>query len=314
MANYRVGEIIRLARQTSGMSQEELCENICSVETLSRIENGKHRVKKETYRQLMERMGRITEKTYAVCVSKDMELIEERAYYEDAMAKHDYEKAAFYMKLIKKKAGNSKLTSQYVRRESAFLEFYQKKISAEELVDILEELTQEVIPGYEKYLDSEKIYPFMEQELTLLKRLAVAYRHKKEHLKSIKICEMILRTLEKEYMIEADKMRLSISCNLAIYYGETGEHRKAIELEKEIMEIAKKSDDGAGYIFYFFELAWDMIKEIEKGKLEKTYLEECKKYLKRAYYLASSRNNVTDSKIISDFYGNYFQESIEPKL
>ena len=38
MANYRVGDIIRLTRIASGLTQEQLSENICSVETMSRIE------------------------------------------------------------------------------------------------------------------------------------------------------------------------------------------------------------------------------------------------------------------------------------
>ena len=42
MANYRVGDIIRLTRIASGLTQEQLSENICSVETMSRIENGEN--------------------------------------------------------------------------------------------------------------------------------------------------------------------------------------------------------------------------------------------------------------------------------
>lgn len=78
MANYRAGDVIRLTRQAVGMTQEMLCENICSVETLSRIENGKHKVKRDTYRRLMERMERIPEKNYAICTGKYMELLEEK--------------------------------------------------------------------------------------------------------------------------------------------------------------------------------------------------------------------------------------------
>ena len=99
MGNYNVGDMIRLSRIANGMTQEELSEGVCSVETLSRIENGKHKVKSDTYRQLMEKMYQITEKNYAVCVSRDMELIEEREYFEDAMAKHDFLKADIYLYL-----------------------------------------------------------------------------------------------------------------------------------------------------------------------------------------------------------------------
>ena len=56
MGNYNVGDMIRLSRIAKKMTQEELSEGVCSVETLSRIENGKHKVKSDTYRQLMEKM------------------------------------------------------------------------------------------------------------------------------------------------------------------------------------------------------------------------------------------------------------------
>lgn len=40
METYRIGEIIREQRNRRNISQEELCFGICSVTTLSRIENG----------------------------------------------------------------------------------------------------------------------------------------------------------------------------------------------------------------------------------------------------------------------------------
>ena len=150
MGNYNVGDMIRLSRIAKKMTQEELSEGVCSVETLSRIENGKHKVKSDTYRQLMEKMYQITEKNYAVCVSRDMELIEEREYFEDAMAKHDFEKADFYMEQMKKLVGKDASTQRYIRRESTFLDYYMQRITAEQLVEALEELAEEVVPQYKK--------------------------------------------------------------------------------------------------------------------------------------------------------------------
>ena len=54
MANYRMGDVIRLSRMARKMTQEELSEGICSAETLSRIENGRTKIKREIYQQLME--------------------------------------------------------------------------------------------------------------------------------------------------------------------------------------------------------------------------------------------------------------------
>ena len=58
MPNYKVGDMIKLTRLSLHMSQEDLSEDICSVQTLSRIENGKNSVKSETYQKLMEKMRR----------------------------------------------------------------------------------------------------------------------------------------------------------------------------------------------------------------------------------------------------------------
>lgn len=175
MANYRVGDIIRLTRIASGLTQEQLSENICSVETMSRIENGKHGVKKDIYQKLMEKMNRNPERSYAICVDKDMQIIEERAAFEEAMTRHDFERADEYMTLLKEKAGESVLTKNYVRRESAFLDFYQNRITSTELVEILEELAEETVPDYRRYMEEKIIFPFTEQEIILFKRLAVAY-------------------------------------------------------------------------------------------------------------------------------------------
>ena len=55
MSNYRAGDIIRMTREFVGMSREELSDEICSVQTLYRIESGKTRVKRELYARLMQK-------------------------------------------------------------------------------------------------------------------------------------------------------------------------------------------------------------------------------------------------------------------
>ena len=42
-------------------------DSICSVETFSRIERGKTKIKGDTYKKIMERLERNTDKFYAVC-------------------------------------------------------------------------------------------------------------------------------------------------------------------------------------------------------------------------------------------------------
>lgn len=314
MANYRVGDIIRLTRLATGFTQEQLCENICSIETLSRIENGKHKVKRETYRRLMEKMNRFPEKNYAVCVDKDMQIMEERARFEGAMAEHDFEKADCYMNLLKEKAGNSIPTIQYIRRESAFLDFYQNRITAEKLVEILKGLAEEIVPDYEKFLDVDMVFPFMEQEIILLKRLAIAYGRAGENQLAIKISKMLLRSLRTGYMAEWRRHELSILGDMAFFYQRIGEYKTAAEITKNVLQIAKKYDEGTMIEEMLFNSAWDILKEIRNGERQEAELDDCKKLMRKAYYIALARNDKTNLKIFRDYYREQFGEEIEINL
>lgn len=310
MANYRVGDIIRLTRIASGLIQEQLSENICSVETMSRIENGKHGVKKDIYQKLMEKMNRNPERSYAICVDKDMQIIEERAAFEEAMTRHDFERADEYMTLLKEKAGESILTKNYVRRESAFLDFYQNRITSAELVEILEELAEETVPDYRRYMEEKIIFPFTEQEIILFKRLAVAYGRNGANELALEISEMLLRSLRSKYMIEWKENEMSVFGNMARFYVRIDNYENAREINAILFEEAKRYDKGVLVEEGLFNTAWYMLKEIREGSRKKEEIEVCKKLMRKAYYLSLSRNDQTNMKIFSDYYATQFGESI----
>lgn len=307
MANYRVGDIIRLTRIASGLTQEQLSENICSVETMSRIENGKHGVKKDIYQKLMEKMNRNPERSYAICVDKDMQIIEERAAFEEAMTRHDFERADEYMTLLKEKAGESILTKNYVRRESAFLDFYQNRITSAELVEILEELAEETVPDYRRYMEEKIIFPFTEQEIILFKRLAVAYGRNGANELALEISEMLLRSLRSKYMIEWKENEMSVFGNMARFYVRIDNYENAREINAILFEEAKRYDKGVLVEEGLFNTAWYMLKEIREGSRKKEEIEVCKKLMRKAYYLSLSRNDQTNMKIFSDYYATQFE-------
>lgn len=57
MAIKTYGDAIRRARRMAGQTQAQLCEGICDVMTLSRIETNKNRVSPELFQILMQRTG-----------------------------------------------------------------------------------------------------------------------------------------------------------------------------------------------------------------------------------------------------------------
>lgn len=72
MKEVIVGEVLRKCRLEKGITQKELCEGICSISTLSRIENGEQHPTRSVFNMLVSRMG------------EDIE-------YDDYMGDYDYE-------------------------------------------------------------------------------------------------------------------------------------------------------------------------------------------------------------------------------
>ncbi len=198
MSNYRAGDVIRMTREYMGISREELSEGVCSPQTLYRIEYGKTRVKKELYARLMEKMERIPGKNYAVCVGKNMELLEERELLESAMEKNDYEEAQRRLKEMKEQADDNVVTRQYVGKAEILLDYYCGKIDAETAINRLEENIKLTVPAYEECL--KKDFPFTEQEIMNLTSIANAYFHKKSYEQAIQIYERLLDTLKMDYI------------------------------------------------------------------------------------------------------------------
>lgn len=316
MANYRAGDVIRLTRNAVGMTQEQLSEGICSVETLSRIENGKHKVKQSTYAQLMEKMERDPRRSYAVCTGKDMELLEERIWVEDAMAKHDYEKADSYLRRLKRKIADDKLSRQYIERIEGVIDYRLKRITAQRYVKKMKEVIQITVSNYEVYLHietKEQAYPFTEQEVMVLNSLANGYGDIDQPQESIRIFDALLLCLEEGYMDpdSVAKLKMLIERNYVMALEEYGMYQKALEKASKLLTLVIENDYGRMIPVVLVEISWNMRKicKDNNGNMN-NILPDIKKRLRQAYYIAAARNDYVNLKIIENFYFKCFDEKV----
>ena len=314
MANYRVGDVIRLTRKAAGITQEQLSDGICSVETLSRIENGKHAVKRETYSQLMARMGRNTSRCYALCMSKDMELLGERIWLEDALAKFDYREADRYLSILKRKIADTPMNQQYIARIEGLLDYRNKRIDAEEWIKREENAIRLTVPEYEKYLFIEKkedAFPFTELEILTLMSLANAYSVNEQPDIAIRIYDALLLGLEEEYMdfISVRKLRMVINFNYIRSLEQQDKYQEALDKGKKLLENAIKFDYGRMIPMALVAIVWDMNKIIEKDNNANEIL-EIKRKLRQAYYIAAARNDNYNVNIIKNYYRSCYGEEV----
>ena len=157
-----------------GLSQEAISEGICSVETFSRIERGKTKINGDTYKKIMERLERNTDKFYAVCSGEDVDLLDDVAAIENAIAKFDYQLADSILGNVRENIGDTPENKQYVEGIKAIIDHGNGKISAETEKLYLEHALMLTVPDYKIFLHKScaEVYPYTEHEIIILMNIA----------------------------------------------------------------------------------------------------------------------------------------------
>ena len=86
MESYCIGDIIRTRRQMFGMTKEQLCEGICGIKTLTRLELKQAKTQMPIVRALFKRLGLCAEYIRARVITSDYEVLklaEECVRYEN---------------------------------------------------------------------------------------------------------------------------------------------------------------------------------------------------------------------------------------
>lgn len=310
MPNYKVGDMIKLTRLSLHMSQEDLSEDICSVQTLSRIENGKNSVKSETYQKLMEKMGRNGERNFCSLSMDHFATMYAISKANEALLKHDYYKLEQYIRQLKPHLSGHVMNRQYIWKNEIIIDYRTGRITKELFQKRMEDLTALTIPNYREL--ETCIYPFLKEEIMVLMNLATAYRENGNYQKAIRIIFMLINSLNAGYMEKekADQIKIVLINNLAKIYGEMEEHQAAVHLSKEGIKKIRNQKLIDMLPNLYFELSWNMIQQIEKGERRKDELSLCKRYLRQGYASAAISKNNYVQNAIKDYYSEYFHETI----
>lgn len=317
MANYRVGDIIRLARKAAGMSQEELAFRAgVATETISRIETGKHKITQNTYRKIMEQLNWSSERSYAICTSEELGILEEKKLLEDAENKFDFKKAGEYLDILKEKIEKDTVSQQFVMRTEAIQDLYAKG-EIECAITKLENALKLTVEDYETYLECENYqengYPFTEQEMLILMNIAGAYGDSGQHNKSECIYRMLLNSMNSGYIggKTVTNLNLVVRRNYSRTLAFLEKYEEAIAVLKKTLEESVKEKYGLVIPAILYDITWNM-NQINKIKNIEIYeLEKIKRMKRQAYYIAAARNDVHVKNVIKDSYEMLFHEEIE---
>lgn len=307
MGKYSLGAIVRMKRYSIHISQEKISDGICSVETISRMENGKQIPIKSNYELLMERMGSSKVRAYSMLTVADFDILDRMKQFEDYIQLFLYEKADKVLISLEKMEEKTLFDQQFLQRARTIVDYRLKRIPVEEFIDRLDKAIKITIPQFDEVnLNS---WPFNRQETLAVINIASGYAENGNIKKSIELLNNVRNALKQGYMDNSQSaaFEISICTNLSKCYSMLENHEKAIQMAEEGIWISKKEKIGSSLPLLLYALAWDIGKQVEQKAMGKENLSICVESLREAYYIAGAMNQNYIQDVIRKYCDTHYK-------
>ncbi|MFW5651343.1 MAG: helix-turn-helix domain-containing protein [Acetivibrio ethanolgignens] len=298
---YLEKEIIAKNRRALGLTQERLSEDICSRETLSRIEKGR-RAHNRNFQRLAERVAWTKGKRSNEISCWDYRVLEEKYEIDRLTSLYQYEEVKKRLKRFPWQ--NTKEGWQYVLYMTTVAEQRLEEKSPEEVLLLLKEALAMTLPL--KDLENMKDYVLTKQEVFILNGIGIAYAECGQKEKAIRIYKNILACYKKSKVISLFQAYgiLLVLGGLISYLEESDcfdealiHVKKRMELElqcRKCGEIARTLTSEA----YILERMG-----VDKKKIRERYI--------RAYYIADLMQETVVKNILESHFRGIYECEIE---
>lgn len=282
---YQIGEVIKRTRESLGMTQEALSSGICSVETLSRIENGKHVPNRAHFQALMERMGKRGERYLPFLRSDDMDVLDEWEKIERKYIQRKFEEVDTLLNAFESRVDmEDPVNRQLVIRLRTLNNYYRGKIDEKEKREGLLQALRCTIPNFNESQISSSV--FSRYEVRLLCNIAVSYAEEGNLDRAI----VLLRNLEQYFLhTSIDKEERYIEetlllSNLAQILGQNGNILEALEMNEKGISMCLETGEGERLATFLYNAGFEM-ELLERNETD------CKEKMIQAYYIAELYEN-----------------------
>lgn len=289
---FSMKDVLRTRREMFGLTQEQLCEGICSVKSLRRAEKGQTDMQRETLKKLLNRLGLSGQMQWSRLITSDRKVIrmaEELAGY---INDRKFSVASKQLESLKSRIDlDIPQNKQYFLEKQALLEFEQGKVTREEFVKMEKE-------ALECTLRAENLYRKENVYLTEREIICISNSWKgmegKEKRESI---NLILRLYDNYALNNGLSQAISvyeIVTEAAVNeLGNNGEHVRAEEIDRKSIKASLSCRRVWDIHYKIYDILWNEKKLMKKsGKRVSnnrmnTELKRCiimSHYVKRYFY------------------------------
>ena len=289
---FSMKDVLRTRREMFGLTQEQLCEGICSVKSLRRAEKGQTDMQRETLKKLLNRLGLSGQMQWSRLITSDREVIRMAEELADYINDRKFSVASKQLESLKSRIDlDIPQNKQYFLEKQALLEFEQGKVTREEFVKMEKE-------ALECTLRAENLYRKENVYLTEREIICISNSWKgmegKEKRESI---NLILRLYDNYALNNGLSQAISvyeIVTEAAVNeLGNNGEHVRAEEIDRKSIKASLSCRRVWDIHYKIYDILWNEKKLMKKsGKRVSnnrmnTELKRCiimSHYVKRYFY------------------------------
>lgn len=300
---FSMKDVLRTRREMFGLTQEQLCEGICSVKSLRRAEKGQTDMQRETLKKLLNRLGLSGQMQWSRLITSDREVIRMAEELADYINDRKFSVASKQLESLKSRIDlDIPQNKQYFLEKQALLEFEQGKVTREEFVKMEKE-------ALECTLRAENLYRKENVYLTEREIICISNSWKgmegKEKRESI---NLILRLYDNyalnNGLSQAISMYEFIAESAVNELGNNGEHVRAEEIDRKVIKASLSCRRIWDVHYNLYDILWNENEIVKKsGKRVSndqmnTELKRCimiSHYVKRYFY-----ENVYKEKLAND--------------
>lgn len=279
MALYHIGNFIKNKRIELGLTQEEFAEGLCSVTTLSRLENGGQSPRSGTLRALLQRLGYSDAAFFYTAGSEEYEIVEIQFKVRQAIRKKEYDTAKKFLdKLAQYQAYFTVSDRQSFEIMDTALR--ERELSADEFIERLESALRLTRPNYNR---NRLPLAFTYEEATAMNGIAGYLGLKGDYDAAIDMYTQLKRYYEGKVAdpLEATRGLPVILYNLSKFLGLSGRYDECIEICLQGIRLAKESGEVHLLPRTLYNYAWSLVRRGRKGDLE-----SAKQAAREAYLLS----------------------------
>lgn len=289
---FSMKDVLRTRREMFGLTQEQLCEGICSVKSLRRAEKGQTDMQRETLKKLLNRLGLSGQMQWSRLITSDREVIRMAEELADYINDRKFSVASKQLESMKSRIDlDIPQNKQYFLEKQALLEFEQGKVTREEFVKMEKEALECTLRAENLYR-KENVY-LTEREIICISNSwkGMEGKQKRESI------NLILRLYDYYALNNGLSQAISvyeIVTEAAVNeLGNNGEHVRAEEIDRKSIKASLSCRRVWDIHYKIYDILWNEKKLMKKsGKRVSnnrmnTELKRCiimSHYVKRYFY------------------------------